>query len=171
MVSSSDEMDVTFCSWFWNGVFLSFRVPSLSSFPVLHVPSMWLYTVCCFSFGVFVDCTTVFGLFVRPSISEIPHITVRTKIQAWNIARYSSVFQIPVDYPVLCIHDTFKTSGKELREARNCLPWIIWSTGFSFWCKKKVIPKQKVFAVRSLKDCLPSLPLKTRKQKKWNQNF
>jgi hypothetical protein len=32
--------------------------------------------------------------------------------------------------------------------------------------KKKVVPKKKDFATRNLKDCLPSLPLKTRKQKK-----
>jgi len=33
------------------------------------------------------------------------------------------------------------------------------------------MPKKKVFAARSLKDCLPSLPLKTGKQKKENQSF
>ena len=33
------------------------------------------------------------------------------------------------------------------------------------------MPKKKVFAARKLKDCLPSLPLKTRKQKKENQSF
>jgi hypothetical protein len=32
--------------------------------------------------------------------------------------------------------------------------------------KKKVVLKKKVFAARNHKDCLPSLPLKTRKQKK-----
>jgi len=33
------------------------------------------------------------------------------------------------------------------------------------WYKQTVIPKKKVIAARNLKDCLPSLPLKTRKQK------
>jgi hypothetical protein len=32
--------------------------------------------------------------------------------------------------------------------------------------KKAVMPKKKVFVARNLKDCLPSLPLKTRKAKK-----
>ena len=30
-----------------NGVFLSFRIPSLCSIPVFHIPSVRLYTVCC----------------------------------------------------------------------------------------------------------------------------
>jgi hypothetical protein len=33
------------------------------------------------------------------------------------------------------------------------------------------MPKKKVFAARNLKDCLPSLPLKTEKQQKENQSF
>jgi hypothetical protein len=31
--------------------------------------------------------------------------------------------------------------------------------------------KKKVIAARNLKDCLPSLPLKTRKQKKEKESF
>jgi hypothetical protein len=40
----------------------------------MNKPKEKQHTVCCFSLGLFVDCTTVFGLFVglRPSISEIP---------------------------------------------------------------------------------------------------
>jgi hypothetical protein len=33
------------------------------------------------------------------------------------------------------------------------------------------MPKKKVFVARNLKDWLPSLPLKTRKQEKENQSF
>jgi hypothetical protein len=36
-----------------------------------------------------------------------------------------------------------------------------WATGFLFWYKKTVMPKKKVFAARTLKDCLPNLPLET----------
>ncbi len=45
------------------------------------------------------------------------------------------------------------------------------STGFSFWYKKSVMPKKKYITARNLKDCLPSLPLKTRKKKKGNRSF
>ncbi len=38
----------------------------------------------------------------------------------------------------------------------------IWCTGFSFWYKKKVKSKKKVFAARTLKDCFLSF-LKRRK--------
>jgi len=36
---------------------------------------------------------------------------------------------------------------------------------FLFWYKKTVMPKKKFIAARNLKDCLPNLPLKTRKAK------
>ena len=38
--------------------------------------------------------------------------------------------------------------------------------GFSFWYKKEVISKKKVFVARNLKDFLPNLPLKTGNAKK-----
>jgi hypothetical protein len=42
---------------------------------------------------------------------------------------------------------------------------------FQFWYKKTVMPIMKVIAARNLKDCLPSLPLKRRKQKENLLNF
>ena len=43
--------------------------------------------------------------------------------------------------------------------------------GNSVLVQKECNVKEKVFAARNLEDCLPSLPLKTRKQKKENQFF
>ena len=60
--------------------------------------------------------------------------------------------------------DTWERSS--FRETRNCVQWTIWITGFWFWYKMIVMTKKKVIAARNLKDCLPSLPLKTRKAKK-----
>jgi hypothetical protein len=41
-----------------------------------------------------------------------------------------------------------------------------WATGFLFWYKKTVMPKQKVFAARNLRDYLPNLPLEPGKAQK-----
>jgi hypothetical protein len=42
---------------------------------------------------------------------------------------------------------------------------------YLLWYKETVMPKKKVIAARNLKDCLPSLPLKTGKAKKEKQSF
>jgi len=44
----------------------------------------------------------------------------------------------------------------KLFPADHMICWI------SILVQKEVMPKKKVFAARNLKDCLPSLPLKTR---------
>jgi hypothetical protein len=56
------------------------------------------------------------------------------------------------------------------REAQNCLPSTIWSTGFWFWYNKAVMPKEKLLLHGNLK-IGPSLPLKTIKSKKENHVF
>jgi hypothetical protein len=44
--------------------------------------------------------------------------------------------------------------------------------GFLFWYKKTVMPKKRNILVQgTLKDCLPNLPLKTRKAKKKIKDF
>jgi hypothetical protein len=43
--------------------------------------------------------------------------------------------------------------------------------GNSVLVQKECNVKEKVFAARNLEDCLPSLPLKTRKHKKENHFF
>jgi hypothetical protein len=47
----------------------------------------------------------------------------------------------------------------------------MWPAGFSFWYKKDSNAKKRKFLLHGTLKIVPSLQLKTRKQKKQNQSF
>jgi hypothetical protein len=62
----------------------------------------------------------------------------------------------------MCFGDPAGDSGKHKIVSNGSYDLLVFHSG----TKKTVIPKKKVFAARNLKDCLPSLPLKTGEAKK-----
>jgi hypothetical protein len=58
-----------------------------------------------------------------------------------------------------------------IREAQNCRPWTIWSTGIRCGTKKTVMPKKKHIAARNLKIVYQLHHLKQESKKRKSKFF